>query len=265
MKNQPINIEAILCPKLCWCCFVHIALLLKSLLCSSFSPKLRRSLLHLLQHKEGIFIVEVVQTTMLQNCLPHCTSHSTHNWMNCARVCQMCQNFPGINWGFWKSWAKEPSAWWVVVQMMTNFHIFHLYGQTTKKTFVWAFLYTIIQKRDLFLEIVYEADLKVGAINCDESRYKGNARWIPHWYLESFCNHSVCMHLLCMSVWKPFKSSKCSLLVFKVHLCEASTDHLIDNGTTVKSFHSTGSSSNTFTRKTVVVKSLWKGATQQKR
>jgi len=50
-----------------------------------------------------------------------------------------------------------------------------------------------------------------------------------------------------------------------VHLCEASTDNLVDNGT-VQSFHSGSSSSNAaFGRKTVVVKSLWKSATQQKR
>ena len=41
---------------------------------------------------------------------------------------------------------------------------------------------------------------------------------------------------------------------FQVHLCEA--DPLIDNGS---SFHSS------FGRKTVVVKSLWKGVSQQKR
>lgn len=50
-----------------------------------------------------------------------------------------------------------------------------------------------------------------------------------------------------------------------VHLCEASTENLVDNGT-VQSFHSGSSSSNAaFGRKTVVVKSLWKSATQQKR
>ena len=52
------------------------------------------------------------------------------------------------------------------------------------------------------------------------------------------------------------KTSEINLVIihFKVHLCEA--DPLIDNGS---SFHSS------FGRKTVVVKSLWKGVSQQKR